>query len=392
MGEKVVYKEFCTGCGLCHSAYGIELQKDGNGYLYPVSYEGKQKELSEICPAGGHASQEMDAAEMWGKTEKVFLGWSADQKIRKQASSGGVLTALCCYLLEQNLVDGIIQTAADAGYHTKTVISRTPEEVKKCMGSRYSISSPLLEIKQILKEEERYAFVGKPCDVSALRMYLKEDEKLESQIGYLFSFFCAGMPGERAQKQLLHELGCDREEECDVLQYRGNGWPGYATVTKKDGTQAQMSYDDSWGKILGRDVRKICRYCIDGIGEMADVSCGDAWYLTADGRPDFSEKEGRNVIFARNPEGLELILAAASAGTLSIEEYERCKEELKKIQKYQYERRSTMHAMLSGLRTVGKCTPAYNSRLLKAYEKNADGKLKLKRFLGTVKRAVKGKL
>ncbi len=34
----------------------------------------------------------------------------------------------------------------------------------------------------------------------------------------------------------------------------------------------------------------------DGIGEMADVACGDAWYLTESGQADFSEHAGRNVI------------------------------------------------------------------------------------------------
>ena len=391
MSSVSLFKEYCTGCGLCHSAYGVELIQDEKDFLCPEITKDSIDNLMKICPCGGAATYEMSDNEIWGKKEKVYLGWSANVDIRKKASSGGVLTSLCIYLLKRGLVNGIIQTMGDNVYRTKTVISRTEEDVLKCMGSRYSVSAPLYDIKKLVKENEIYAFVGKPCDVSALRMYLKEDQNLSKQIVYMFSFFCAGTPSGMAQKNLLKELGCNNDSECVSLQYRGNGWPGYATAIKKDGSEAKISYNDSWGKILGRDVRKICRFCIDGIGEMADISCGDAWYLDADKMPDFSENEGRNVVFARNNKGLDLIESAIKDGDIVTEEYRKY-DELMYIQKYQYERRSTMSAMLKGLRICGVNSPMYSSKHLKEYRRKSSIMLRAKRTLGIIKRCIKGKI
>lgn len=387
-----MYDEYCTGCGLCHSAYGMEMYGDGNGYLHPVLSDRDAESIKRICPAGGAATEYMDDGNIWGRNKAVYLGWSSDADIRKMASSGGVLTSLCCYLLDNHIVDGIIQTMASHSYHTKTVISYTADDVLKCMGSRYSVSAPLYDIRQIVKEGETYAFVGKPCDVSALRMYLKEDGQLNGRIKYLLSFFCAGTPGNNAQKKLLQELGCTDERDCLSLQYRGNGWPGYATVTKTDGTVSKMDYNESWGGILGRDVRKICRFCLDGIGEMADASCGDAWYPDKDNRPDFSEGDGRNVVFARTDAGSSILKAAHEAGYIVLGDYIDYDSQLMHMQKYQYDRRVTMYYMMSALRLSGRMRPAYNKKTLKAFSKKCSVRLGARRFLGTLKRAVRGKV
>ena len=393
MKKKETFVTYCTGCGLCKSVQGVSFHTDEKGYNIPELEEAHLDFCANICPAGGAASEEMLGKNVWGNYQQVKLGWAMSRDIRREASSGGMLTALCCYLLESGKVDGIIQTKVSeiVVHGTETIISRTRDEVLACMGSRYSISSPLDNIKQIVKEGERYAFVGKPCDASALRMYMKQDEKLSEQIKYILSFFCAGQPSVTAQKRLLNELGC-KEEECVSLQYRGNGWPGYATATKKDGSKMTMSYNDSWGKILGRDVRKACRFCLDGIGEFADVSCGDAWYLTEQGTPNFMEAEGRNVIFARTKQGEELVNAAAKTGDIFVENYQNDIKDLEKIQRYQLERRATMEVMLRALRMAKKEFPNYNKKTLRGFAQHVTRKLRIKRFLGTVRRVVQGKI
>lgn len=388
------YVEYCTGCGLCKSACGVSFQVDEKGYPVPLLGKEHKEFCKKVCPAGGAASAEMNAKQDWGDYKGVYLGWSTNEEIRQKASSGGVLTALCCCVLETRKVDGIIQTRVsnNSVYGTEVVISRNKEDVMKCMGSRYSISSPLSEIKQLVKEGEVYAFVGKPCDASALRMYLKEDRQLKEQIKYIFSFFCAGQPSVNAQKKLLSELGCKSENECTKLQYRGNGWPGYATAIDKDGKEYTMSYTDSWGKILGRDIRKICRFCLDGIGEFADIACGDAWYLDKDGKPDFSEADGRNIIIARTTEGEQLVHDALESGYIVAEDYVKDIGDLKEIQQYQYERKATMGSMVLAMALLGKRAPAYNRKVLREYARKVSVKKWIKKCLGTMKRVLNGKI
>lgn len=385
------YQEFCTGCGLCRSVKGIPLYEDDKGFVYPDSKISEEKEFcSKVCLAGGNSIKTLRSHNVWGRYHNVYSGHSLDCEIRKRASSGGVITSLCIYLLENKIVDGIIQIKMDddVPYKTDVVISRSKDDVLKCMGSRYGISSPLKDIKSMANHHEKYAFVGKPCDVSALKMYQKEYQDLSEQIIFTISFFCAGMPSDNAQRELLERLGCRNVDECDSLHYRGNGWPGYATCVKNGGEINKITYDESWGQILGRDVRKSCRFCIDGIGELADVACGDAWYLDESRKPDFSERAGRNVIFVRTEKGKKVLNSAFNKRYIELMPFEI--DELQYMQAYQYERRTTMIAKILALRVMRRGIPHYSLKVL--YRLAVKGRIRsqLRIFKGTIQRISKG--
>lgn len=379
-------QEFCVGCGLCESLGKAKCSVNDKGYMTPIS--GDEKWLMKTCPAGGSQTKSMDPTNVWGRAIEVFYGWSNNPEVRRNASSGGIISEIAVFLLQEKKVDGIIHVESNKQNvtETKTVISCTPEEVYSRCGSRYSISHPL-EIMNKLDFHKRYAFIGKPCDVTALKNFLRDNGQYRKIIPYTLSFFCAGLPSKHAQKELLSKLECN---ECVSLRYRGDGWPGLTTAVAKDGSVHSMDYNSSWGKILGRDVMKMCRFCIDGIGEAADISCGDAWYLTAEGTPDFSEKEGRNVVFARTETGLAVLEKMKELGRIHLES-KNCGE-LMSIQKYQYLRRITMKTKLSVLRLFFKPVPAYDRSLLNEFDKAADYNLKRNTAIGMVKRILKKKI
>lgn len=386
------YVEYCTGCGLCKSVLNVKFLQDEKGFQYPLLNASDNNFCEEVCPASGQALS-LQANIIWGKSESVYLSWCTDDKVRNDASSGGVLTALCCYLLDEGIVDGIIQTKVsdDSPIHTMTVVSKCAEDIKACMGSRYTVSSPLTNILEVLDQDRKYAFVGKPCDVSALRMYMQQNKRLKDCIKYLFSFFCAGIPSISANKTLLNKLGCD-EKSCEKLTYRGNGWPGYTTTIHNNSSVQTMTYDQSWGHILGRDIRKSCRFCMDGIGEMSDISCGDAWFLNEEMKPDFAENAGRNVVFTRTKEGDDLYRKVVQKGYISSEIYDNYEQELKYSQYFQKERKETMAPMILALKICGKTTPAYDMGKLWKFSRNIPVIMKVKRFFGTLKRIIKGKI
>lgn len=63
--------------------------------------------------------------------QSPHIGYSSNKKIRFKAASGGALTEICCYLLENKKVDAIIHTTYDPDDQTKTIscVSTTVEEV-----------------------------------------------------------------------------------------------------------------------------------------------------------------------------------------------------------------------------------------------------------------------
>lgn len=394
--EKVsegLYKKYCCGCGLCEAIKVAELKEDDAGFLFPEETKTEFNDFCRsVCPASGYQMKEY-SKNIWGKLNSICLAYATDEKLRFEASSGGAITAICCYLLEHNVVDGIIQVMADPQnpIGTISVCSTTCDELKSRCGSRYTSSSPLRNIFSLLSNGKTYAFVGKPCDVTVLRNFAEQNNTIKKCIKVYISFFCAGAPSKYANIELLKQLGTNIDS-CITLKYRGNGWPGYATAVDDKNNIYKMEYEKAWGKILGRDIRPICRFCADGIGEMADISCGDAWYLDEMEKPTFQEGTGRNVVFARTLIGDEIVKSAEKEGYIKTEEYSDWKYQLDHIQKYQWQRRSSMKDTVLAMRLFGKMVPKYDDKILSAYAKEAGGKERFKRFAGTVKRIMKGKI
>lgn len=278
----------------------------------------------------------------------------------------------------------------DSQLDTKVVCSTSKEEVLENCGSRYTISSPLISINTYLNSKKKYAFIGKPCDVIALRNLARIDERVEERFPYMISFMCAGMPSKNAGKLLLERLGTT-EEKCNYLSYRGNGWPGYTSAIDQNGKEKKITYEESWGSILGRNVSKSCRLCMDGIGEAADISCGDGWY-NIDSKPDFSEHTGRNIVFPRTERGRDLLDSMIKEQYIEKEESNDIYVEMKNIQNYQFVRRTTMKQKIAALRFFRRPIPKYSEDMMKEFGKNVSIKLKIKIFVGTCNRIIKHKL
>ena len=382
--DKRLYK-YCTGCGLCSSIGAASIDKDKKGFIHPV--KGNQVFLRKICPSYGVQSNIFDEKEIWGRAEKVFYGWSNDDAVREKGSSGGVITELCLYLLQEGHVDAVLHTCAEPDIPTKTMpcISVSYSDLISRAGSRYAISSPLSIISEI-DRNKKYVFVGRPCDVDILRNYSLQEPHIAACIPYMLSFFCMGTPSDEAQEKLLDFLGCAKSD-CFSLRYRGDGWPGLTKVVDRTGKEYTTDYDTSWGKILGRDLMNICRFCANGVGETADISAGDAWYLDEYNKPVFSEKQGRNVVFARNKKGLRILEDAKEKGYITLNDFCDYREKLPFVQYAQFERRATLNSRLMALKVLLKPYPRYNRTLLHAYKTNVSLKRRWDSFKGTIRRA-----
>lgn len=393
MKEYKYINKFCTGCGLCESCNLTTLKTIEKGFPNVIlSKEDEVDRYKDICPV--YYYRKKCTSGIWGEIKSSIVAYSSNSETRFKAASGGALTEICVYLLESHKVDGIIQTKYKEGAPTETVtcISLTPDEVRNCCGSRYSISSPLKDILSVIDKEKKYAFVGKPCDVMALRNYINKNENYKGIIPILLSFFCAGEPSADAQKALVERLGSDLLS-CKSITYRGNGWPGYTTVERIDGTTEKLDYNTAWGQYLGRDIRYICRFCLDGTGEAADIVCADFWYLNEEGKPDFSEHEGRNIVIARSLLGSEILNNTISSGKLILEEnYLEKMPEFNTIQPHQYKRKSTMSSMIFAMRMCGKDVPIYSRSFLSQYSKHSSINEKMKAFYGTVKRIIQRRI
>lgn len=114
IANKEIFQKYCCGCGLCHNVNRTKIEVDEKGFPYALLPDQDVEWCTHICPAGfDNAQKQMKLlTSLWGHTEKVLLGWSNDSCVRRTASSGGILSELCIYLLDHHVVDGVIQTRA----------------------------------------------------------------------------------------------------------------------------------------------------------------------------------------------------------------------------------------------------------------------------------------
>jgi coenzyme F420 hydrogenase subunit beta len=398
--EGIVDSGLCTGCGACVAVLPTGMLKmalDVNGWLRPKALRplarADHQAVRAVCPGIGlsHDNSTQAAAiyqPIWGPVQRLSAGHARDAAVRHQASSGGVLSALLIHLLDSGQVDFVLHTrvAADDPLRNDAVLSSTKDDVVLGAGSRYAPASPVALLPQALARPGRFAFVGKPCDVAAVRKIIAIRPEMAERIPVLLSFMCAGTPSLHGSLEVLSRLGLKREDVTS-FRYRGDGWPGLTRADTQDGRTATLDYNTAWGTILNRHVQPRCKLCADGTGEFADVTCADAWY-GKDGYPDFAERDGRSLLIARTAAGQSLVDSASE--NLVLEDFELA--HLQSIQPYQFNRKAGMLARVSAMRLFRRQVPRYVRMGLGQCARLLSPWRQLKEFLGTGRRCIRGRI
>ena len=254
---------------------------------------------------------------------------ATDLKTRFEGASGGVLSAIASGYLKRG---GKIVAAVSAGSLVKQKKITNSKEILDSQGSQYR---PVRFAEDISLESLREVDVItlRPCQASALR-------KTEENLPLVMSFFCAGVPTQDSFLRLLKSIGFSDENKIKTVRFRGHGWPGMFRISSVEGTEVEMSYEDSWGQ-LGKDILKRCTICPDSVGESADLVGADPWELV-NSRASFIEAPGKSAVFIRTTRGLEAFNSAVDngeitvLGKLNIEEFLRSQE-------YQVRRRASSY-------------------------------------------------
>jgi len=396
--QRILDAECCSGCGLCSvlAPGSIVMDYSQGGYLRPRVTgnlpSAADKAIAALCPGMNLALEPLGVENhtLWGPIVSSRTGCATDPGLRHHASSGGVISALLQHLISSGAVQHVIQVAASDVHPTQnvTVISGTAEDVWASAGSRYAPSAPVAALAKIMDMPGQFAFVGKPCDVAAVRAYAARDAAFRSKIPYLISFFCAGVPSVRGAQQILGRLGT-REEETEHFRYRGDGWPGYATAVAKDGRILRMTYADSWGSILSHHVQFRCKICPDGSGGFADVVCGDAWDCDAEGYPIFGEGEGRSLVLSRTALGERLVNDALNAGRIAVKPL--AVSEIARMQPAQARRKQLVLSRIAAMRLAGRRAPSFSGLRLKEAARSTSLVARARSFLGLLRRLMSGR-
>ena len=383
-------------CASMDRSDAITMEESAQGWLRPkVSGTLDQRALDAVeaaCPGIRIEDPARETGvkrdEVWGPVVDLHFAWSTDEDLRHVASSGGGLSGLLAFLVETGKVDFVLTNSMSdvSPIRNARIEVRDLEAIKRSAGSRYAPSAPLENIDELLDGDQRFAFVGKPCDVAALRQLSRIDPRVKDRVVWMFAFFCAGVPSYGGTDALLKEMGVENKGDIESFRFRGEGWPGFAKAEMKDGTAHRMDYDTSWGTILNRHLQFRCKVCPDGIGEFADISFADGWHCDEQGRPLFDEAAGRSLTLVRSAEARALFDEAVSAGYLAAELAKI--EQIAAMQPFQAIRKAMVPGRLAAFALVGHKKPRFEGLALKQNTKRLGPKAHFRNFLGTLRRLV----
>ncbi len=374
----------CIGCGLCQSILGkekISIEMTDKGRLEPreinpLSNEDLDK-VKKICPGviveglpKKDVSNDSKFDTLWGYYNSLFYAWSTDEQIRFQSSTGGLLNGLSLYLLESKKVDFILHTAGDPEQPMRSIprFSYTKQELLSCESrSRYGPASPLSKFNEALDTKKNFAFVGKPCDISAIRQLSKTDERVNKQCKFLLTLVCGGSTEFTKSQDFIKSFNV-KEEELETFRYRGFGNPGRMYIKTKDGREHDREYNSFWGEESTWRVHFRCKICPDAIGESADIAALDTW---RGGSPK-EEDEGYNAAIVRTQKGNDLLKEAIKAGyiqkgsNLTI-------ADINDFQPHQVSKKKAVYARHLGMKKNNLPTITTNDlRIEELYNKNSD--------------------
>ncbi|MCI5133602.1 MAG: coenzyme F420 hydrogenase [Candidatus Electrothrix sp. AW2] len=396
--------QLCCGCGVCaylHSEQ-IKMVDVPDSGRRPVSILSDNDrftsdfELQSFCPGIALTSRHNNnalselinfASDAWGGVLEVFEGHAADSEIRYKGSSGGAISALALYCLEQEKMQGVLHTKADehAPYLNITSMSHNRDDILVATGSRYSPASPCEQLIRIENAQGSSVFIGKPCDVAAVEKARTLKPELDKKIGLTIACFCAGTPSTKGTLEMLGQLGVIDKNRLKKLRYRGCGWPGMTTASHQqhdevETVDSEMSYQQSWGKILQKFRPWRCYICPDHTGEFADIAVGDPWYKEIE-----SDSAGRSLILVRSRKGREILHQAIDAGYLLAEKVS--PEIVPASQPNLLKARAALWGRLVTLKNMGAPCPKYlNTPLFSLWVKELSTKEKAQSIYGTVKR------
>ncbi len=329
--EAIVADGLCIGCGLCQSIAGpesIRIVMAGEGGERPLVLrplgETVLRMINAVCPgvvvrgyAPGSEPSEPELDPTWGPSRTMAIGHAGDPSVRFHASSGGALTALALHLLREGKVDFVLHVKASASQPLRTVrhLSFDAARVIEACGSRYGPAAPLIDFSDVLDRNQPFAFIGKACDISAIRNYAAVDARVDQLLRYTLNFYCGGVSEFGKTLDYVRRIGA-REDDVAGLRYRGDGCPGEMVMRMRDGTEHRFGYNEMWSDESRWQLQFRCKICPDPLGDVADLSVADVW---PGGRP-ITDEIGFNGFIARTERGQALLHDAVRCGDVVLTE------------------------------------------------------------------------
>lgn len=335
--QKVIDNGYCIGCGACSFIdKNIKIERNQFGIMQANYVDVPHTKASEVCPFAAKDNETVIGERLYKevpgiKFEKrlgyyagLYAGHINNDELRINTSSGGVLTSLLLYLIENKIIDGVIHVKANKQEVDlfDYALSTNANEIMDRAKSRYYHVS-FSEMRDLLMSDEfdgQYVFVGVPCYIKSVRLLCDEIPKLKENIKYFFGIFCGHMKSSALGELFAWQKGIT-PEKLSAVDFRVKNLTGLASqysVSVQEYEkmpileQSYKLYGSDWG--LGFFKPKACDWCDDVSGELADITFGDAWLDEYTG-----DSLGTNIIIVRDQKLHDILLSECLLKKITLE-------------------------------------------------------------------------
>ena len=331
-----IEETLCTDCGLCYSicpGYSFDFNK------FNMAIFGKQPKNILL-----------------GNYLNCYYGHSTDNQIRFNSASGGIITQILIYVLEEGIVDGALVTRMSRSNPLipEPFIATTRDEIIEASKSKYCPVPANIALKEVIKadDKKRFAVVGLPCHIQGIRKVEAQNKKIKEKINLHIGIWCSTTCNFKGTEFIFQKYDININE-IRKIDYRGEGWPGGLTIIFKNGQKKYIKIEEYWDSNFSAFAPKRCNYCIDCNAEFSDISCGDFRGRNA----YLDEKIGNSAIITRTDQANTLLNKMFARKKIIISEITH--QELSEHQYYFNVKKARVAIKLA--KFFGKKTPEYNS-------------------------------
>lgn len=308
----IVDKTKCCGCNACFDAcskHAIDMESDIEGFWYPNVDKNKCVDCGlceKVCPQLNINNLKKNEF-----SEPVcFAAIHKDIEVRFSSTTGGMFSALAQQMYAQGgYVGGAIYREDWSVAH---FISNDPNDLIRLRQSKYSQSDTrgfYSEVKRLLVVGEKVLVCGTPCQMAALRAFLRKD--FENLI--IVDFICKSITSPKFYAKYLDYW--ERKAKSKLVSFKFKDKElGWRDLVKrfdfKNGKSMYSRAQDNdlystayHGNIVSRPSCYACQF--KGFPRLSDITIADFWGCENHAKYSvIDDNAGTSAVICNNSHGL----------------------------------------------------------------------------------------
>ena len=229
-------------------------------------------------------------------------GW-ADDNIRKRSSSGGIASAIISAFIKNG---GVVCSCIFKDGKFGFAFSETEEDSSKFRGSKYVKSDPegiYKQIKKKLVSGIKVLFLGLPCQVAAVKLYI--GDKYAEEL-YTVDLICHGTPSPQILEKFLNVYGRSLKSIEDISFRSKTAFRVHVDYDSLVPLGVQDTY--TFAFLTSLDYTENCYRCRYAQSKrIADITLGDSW---GSDLPIEERRKGVSLILCQTEKGKELLASS----------------------------------------------------------------------------------